>query len=439
MNKSSLGMKSKNQLIERFLGKKSATDLSTVASSRTMSQLNVPESFTRFDCHPGYEKLIVPQIAAGHLGLRNPFFISHDGSAGAITQIDGKEYINFSSYNYLGLSGHPLVNKAAKDAIDRYGTSASASRLVAGERPIQRELEEALADVYGTQNCIVFVSGHATNVSTIGYLFGPKDLVVHDSLIHNSVLEGIKLSGATRRSFSHNDMNALDTLLSEIRMQFERVLIVVEGHYSMDGDIPDLPTLVEIKRRYQCFLMVDEAHALGVLGKTGKGIHEFYNLSGSDVDIWMGTLSKTLASCGGYICGENALVEHLKYAAPGFVYSVGLAPALAASALAALKIMFNEPERIARLQENGQLFLKLAQENKLNIGTSQGFSIIPAITGSSLKSAKLSGKFFDQQINVQPIIYPAVEEKAARLRFFLSCLHTQTHIEKTVKLLKELR
>jgi 8-amino-7-oxononanoate synthase len=239
--------------------------------------------------------------------------------------------------------------------------------------------------------------------------------------------------------FSHNDMNALDTLLSEIRMQFERVLIVVEGHYSMDGDIPDLPTLVEIKRRYQCFLMVDEAHALGVLGKTGKGIHEFYNLSRSDVDIWMGTLSKTLASCGGYICGENALVEHLKYAAPGFVYSVGLAPALAASALAALKIMFNEPERIARLQENGQLFLKLAQENKLNIGTSQGFSIIPAITGSSLKSAKLSGKFFDQQINVQPIIYPAVEEKAARLRFFLSCLHTQTHIEKTVKLLKELR
>ena len=439
MNKSSLGMKSKNQLIERFLGKKSATDLSTVASSRTMSQLNVPEAFMRFDCHPGYEKLIVPQIAAGHLGLRNPFFISHDGSAGAITQIDGKEYINFSSYNYLGLSGHPLVNKAAKDAIDRYGTSASASRLVAGERPIQRELEEALADVYGTQNCIVFVSGHATNVSTIGYLFGPKDLVVHDSLIHNSVLEGIKLSGATRRSFSHNDMNALDTLLSEIRMQFERVLIVVEGHYSMDGDIPDLPTLVEIKRRYQCFLMVDEAHALGVLGKTGKGIHEFYNLSGSDVDIWMGTLSKTLASCGGYICGENALVEHLKYAAPGFVYSVGLAPALAASALAALKIMFNEPERIARLQENGQLFLKLAQENKLNIGTSQGFSIIPAITGSSLKSAKLSGKFFDQQINVQPIIYPAVEEKAARLRFFLSCLHTQTHIEKTVKLLKELR
>jgi 8-amino-7-oxononanoate synthase len=192
MNKSSLGMKSKNQLIERFLGKKSGTDLSTVASSRTMSQLNVPEAFTRFDCHPGYEKLIVPQIAAGHLGLRNPFFISHDGSAGAITQIDGKEYINFSSYNYLGLSGHPLVNKAAKDAIDRYGTSASASRLVAGERPIQRELEEALADVYGTQNCIVFVSGHATNVSTIGYLFGPKDLVVHDSLIHNSVLEGTK-------------------------------------------------------------------------------------------------------------------------------------------------------------------------------------------------------------------------------------------------------
>lgn len=439
MSQSTLGQKAKAQLIQRFLGKKTGAgktaDLQPAA--RSMARSHVPEAFTRFDRHPLYEKMLVPKAAADRLGLRNPFFIAHDGVAGAVTRIEGREYINFSSYNYLGLSGHPAISKAAKDAIDRYGTSASASRLVAGERPIQRELEEALAELYEVEDCIVFVSGHATNVSTIGNLFGPKDLVIHDSLIHNSVLEGIKLAGSARRSFPHNDTAALDAILAEIRGQFERVLIVVEGHYSMDGDIPDLPALIDIKRRHGCFLMVDEAHALGVLGATGKGIREHYGVPGKDVDIWMGTLSKTLAGCGGYIAGERALVEHLKYAAPGFVYSVGIAPPLAAASLAALKLMLKEPERVTRLQENGRMFLRLARENGLDTGTSQGFAIVPAITGSSLKAAKLSNRLFERGINVQPIVYPAVEEKAARLRFFLSSLHTEAQIKQTVQMLKE--
>jgi 8-amino-7-oxononanoate synthase len=439
MSQSTLGQKAKAQLIQRFLGKKTGAgktaDLQPAA--RSMARSHVPEAFTRFDRHPGYERMLVPKAAADRLGLRNPFFIAHDGVAGAVTRIEGREYINFSSYNYLGLSSHPAISKAAKDAIDRYGTSASASRLVAGERPIQRELEEALAELYEVEDCIVFVSGHATNVSTIGYLFGPKDLVIHDSLIHNSVLEGIKLAGSARRSFPHNDTAALDAILAEIRGQFERVLIVVEGHYSMDGDIPDLPALIDIKRRHGCFLMVDEAHALGVLGATGKGIREHYGVPGKDVDIWMGTLSKTLAGCGGYIAGERALVEHLKYAVPGFVYSVGIAPPLAAASLAALKLMLKEPERVTRLQENGRMFLRLARENGLDTGTSQGFAIVPAITGSSLKAAKLSNRLFERGINVQPIIYPAVEEKAARLRFFLSSLHTEAQIKQTVQMLKE--
>ena len=440
MTKSSLGLKAKQQLIERFLGKKVGTGdaIAALPASRPMHRSNMPEAFTRFDRHPGYEKMLVPKAAADRLGLRNPFFIAHDGVAGAVTRIEGREYLNFSSYNYLGLSGHPAINKAAKDAIDRYGTSASASRLVAGERPIQRELEEALAELYGVEDCVVFVSGHATNVSTIGYLFGPKDLVIHDALIHNSVLEGIKLSGSTRRSFPHNDTLALDAILAEIRGQFERVLIVVEGHYSMDGDIPDLPALIDIKRRHRAFLMVDEAHALGVLGATGKGSHEHFDVAGKDVDIWMGTLSKTLAGCGGYIAGERALVEHLKYAAPGFVYSVGIAPPLAAASLAALKIMVKEPERVVRLQENGQAFLRLAKEAGPDTGTSQGFAVVSVITGSSLKAAKLSNRLFEQGINVQPIVYPAVEEKAARLRFFLSCLHTEAQINRTVEMVKEL-
>lgn len=434
MSKSNLGPMAKSRLISRFLGRKSgeAEGASTIPLSRATAHPSVPEAFCRFDRHPGYEKLLVPQAAANRLGLANPFFKTHDGVGGATTVIGGRTCINFSSYNYLGLAGHPAINKAAKDAIDRYGTSASASRLVAGERPVQRELEEALATLYEVDDCIVFVSGHATNVSTIGYLFGPKDLVIHDSLIHNSVLEGIKLAGSARRSFPHNDLNALDGILAEIRGQFERTLIVVEGLYSMDGDIPDLPRLIDIKRRHKAFLMVDEAHSLGVLGQSGKGIREHYGVAGRDVDIWMGTLSKALAGCGGYIAGERALVEHLKYAAPGFVYSVGISPPLAAASLEALRVMQKEPERVDRLRLRARLFFERARQLGIDTGLAQGYPVVPAVIGNSLKAAKLSNRLFEHGINVQPIVYPAVEERAARLRFFISCSHTEAQIETAV-------
>ncbi len=307
---------------------------------------------------------------------------------------------------------------------------------MAGEREVQRELERELAENYGVDDCVVFVSGHATNVSTIGSLFGPKDLVIHDALVHNSVLEGARLSGSARRSFPHNNHKVLDQILSEIRGQFERVLIVVEGHYSMDGDIPDLPALIEIKKRYKVFLMVDEAHSLGVLGETGKGLHEHFGVAGKDVDIWMGTLSKTLAASGGYIAGERALVEQLKYSAPGFVYSVGISPVLAAASLAALKIMNEEPERVSRLQQRGKFFLQMARELGIDTGLSMGYSIVPAIIGGSLKATQVSLKLFDLGINVQPIIYPAVEERAARLRFFISSTHSEQQLSNALQALK---
>ncbi len=429
--------KTRDELVKRFLGRKVVGQgVAQPAPAQLGDKWSyIPDVFHRFDRFPGYEKLLVPQAAATRLGLANPFFKMHEGVAGATTQIEGRSYINFSSYNYLGLAGHPRVNKAAIKAIERYGTSASASRLVAGERPIQRELEETLASIYEVEDCIVFVSGHATNVTTIGYLFGPKDLVIHDSLIHNSVLEGIKLSGAARRAFPHNDPSALDAILNEIRGQFERVLIVIEGQYSMDGDIPDLPRFIDIKSRHKAFLMVDAAHSLGVVGKTGKGLREHYGIVGRQVDIWMGTLSKSLASCGGYIAGERALVEHLKYAAPGFVYSVGISPPQAAAALTALQIMLEEPERVERLRERSTYFLALAQQSGIDTGLSQGYSVIPAIIGSSLKAAKISNHMFERGINVQPIVYPAVEERAARLRFFVSCMHSEQQIKTAVETL----
>ncbi len=442
MSKQSVGLvgQARDQLIKRFLERKTAHGGDSAAATARVKEdhSTVPEAFCRFDRHPGYERLLVPRIASERLGIANPFFKTHEGTAGAVTTIEDRPYINFSSYNYLGLSGHPRVNKAAKDAIEHYGTSVSASRLVAGERPIQRMLEEELADLYEVEDCIVFVSGHATNVSTIGYLFGPKDLVIHDSLIHNSVLEGIKLSGATRRSFPHNNADALDAILAELRNQFERVLIVIEGLYSMDGDMPDLPRFIDIKTRHKAFLMVDEAHSLGVLGKSGKGIREHFGVAGTAVDIWMGTLSKALAGCGGYIAGERALVENLKYAAPGFVYSVGISAPLAAASLEALRIMRAEPERVGRLRERSKLLLDLAKSHGIDTGHAQGFAIVPAIVGNSLKAVKLSNQLFEMGINVQPIIYPAVEERAARLRFFLSSLHTDAQLQTVVQALGDL-
>lgn len=439
-----LSGQAKDELIKRFLNRKSQAPASPsegdaqAASARVRSaSKSIPDAYCRFDRFPGYEKLLVPQVAARRMGLENPFFKVHDGVAGATTQIEGRQYINFSSYNYLGLCGHPRVSKAAKDAIDRWGTSVSASRLVSGERAIHRDLEAALAGFHGVEECIVLVSGHATNVTTLGYLFGPKDLIIHDALIHNSVLQGIQLSGAHRRSFPHNDSQSLDHILAEIRGQYERVLIIIEGLYSMDGDFPDLPRFVEVKTRHKAFLMVDEAHSLGVLGAHGGGLREHFGLRGREVDIWMGTLSKTLAGCGGYIAGERALVEHLKYAAPGFLYSVGISPPVAAAALEALRIMQAEPERIERLQARGRLFLELARAKGVNTGTSAGYAVIPAIIKNSLKAARYSNEMFRRGINVQPITYPAVEEGAARLRFFLSCNHTEEQIRGAVNTLAE--
>ncbi len=410
------------------------------ADERPASGQGIPERFWRFDLHPAYQQLRIINDGAARLGIESPYFRLHEGRAGGTARIGGREYLNFSSYNYLGLSGHPEVGSAAKAAIDRYGTSASASRPVSGERTVHRELEHAIAQAYGTQDAVVFVSGHATNVSTIGHLFGPRDLVLHDELIHNSALVGIQLSGAQRLAFPHNDLDALESILQAQRGRFERVLVVVEGLYSMDGDYPDLPQLVRIKRLHRAFLMVDEAHSLGVMGARGLGLREHFGVDARDVDIWMGTLSKSLAACGGFIAGETALVEHLKFLAPGFLYSVGMSPPVAAAALAALQCMLREPRRVAELQSRARRFLDRAKGAGVDTGTSAGFAVIPAIVGNSIRTARLSHALFARGINVQPILYPAVPERSARLRFFISCEHTQEQIDEAVQVLaQELR
>ena len=397
------------------------------------SETNPFEHMTDFSSLPGMQELKVQRSAADLIGLTNPFFRVHEARAGATTQIDGRSFTNFSSYDYLGLNGHPEVQAAAHDAITAFGTSCSASRLVAGERPLHRELERALADHYGQEDAVVFVSGHATNVTAIGALLGPKDLVIHDSLAHNSIVLGANLSGAARRPFPHNDTQTLDRILSSCRAQYERVLIVAEGLYSMDGDCADLGALVDIKRRHGAWLMVDDAHGLGVLGRTGAGSFEECGIAPTDVDIWMGTMSKTLSACGGYIAGSRTLVEFLKCMSGGFVYSVGLPPPVAAAALASLRLIHSEPDRVERLRRNSGLFWTQAKARKLDVGSSEGHAIVPVVVHSSFAAVTLSQKLFERGINVQPIIHPAVPERYARLRFFLSSEHTSEQIVETVQ------
>ncbi len=396
-----------------------------------------PEGATDFTTLPGFKELQTQSTFAAMIGLENPFFRTHERRAGAETLIGNRTLSNFSSYDYLGLNGHPEVQDAAKEAIERYGTSASASRLVAGERPVHRELERALAEVYQAEDCVVLVSGHATNVGVIGQLVGPKDLIVHDELIHNSIVVGAQLSGAQRRSFAHNDLDALEKLLVASRRQYHRVLIVAEGLYSMDGDWPDLARLVDLKKRFGAWLMMDEAHSLGVLGKSGLGIWEETGIDPREVDIWMGTLSKTLSGAGGYIAGSAALVEYIKTSVGAFVFSVGLSPPVAAASRKALEIMLREPERVERLHRNGKLFVEVAREHGLDTGTAAGTAIAPVILGESLKAAMLSNKLSERGFNVMPILHPAVPERLARLRFFITSEHTPEQIKDAARVTAE--
>ena len=381
---------------------------------------------------PRAQSLRIQQAAADLLGVSSPYFRRHDGPPAPNLVIDGDARLNFASYNYLGLNGHSEVLANARVAMERHGISASASRLVGGERPCHRALEEALARHYCVDDAISFVSGHATNVSTISTLLGHGDLVLTDQLAHNSIMEGARLAGAQRLVVPHNDLDWLNERLGAIREQYRHVLIAVEGLYSMDGDSPLLPRLVDIKRRHDAWLMVDEAHGLGVLGPTGRGIAEAQAVEPRSVDIWMGTLSKTLGACGGYVAGSAELIDLLRYHAPGFVYSVGLAPPLAAAAEKALEILHREPDRVARLQTNGRAFFDAARAAGLDTGLGQGTAVAPIVVGGSAQAVVASQLLYEAGISALPIIHPAVPERLARLRFFLTSEHDEAQIRRAV-------
>lgn len=420
-----------------------------LAAMRSKPQAATPkraerQSASRFDpATVSFETLaIVKRVrqerALGQaLGLDDPYYRLHTARAGATSVVDGIPVVNFCSYDYLGLNAHPEIVAAVAGAAAEWGTSVSASRLTAGERPFHAGLEQRLAALYEAEAALVFVGGHATNVGVIGELMASKDLIVHDALIHNSCVVGAVLSGADRRSFPHNDIEALDAILTRERGRYQRVLIVAEGIYSMDGDAPDLARLIEVKARHGAWLMIDEAHALGVVGRTGKGIAEHQGVDPRGVDIWMGTLSKTTVSCGGYIAGSRPLIDALRFGCSGQVYSVGMPPPAAIAAATALDIMTREPERVTRLQTNGHLFLKLAREAGLEVGEGLGCGVVPVIVSDSLHTIMLAQRLLKRGVNSFPVLPPGVPEKSARLRFFISCEHTDEQIRLAVRLTAE--
>lgn len=368
-----------------------------------------------------------------------PYFIQHDDYIGGTTRIQGVEYIDFTSYNYLSLVNDPEVIEFTQAAVKLYGTSVSASRFASGQRPIHQQLEDELASFLGTEASLVFSAGFMAISSVISTIAkNKKDLIFYDSLIHRSALDGINLSEAYQKFFPHNNHKYISDFLAKNRNKYERVLVVIEGVYSMDGDMPDLPKFVEIRNKYKIILMVDEAHSIGVLGKTGRGIGEHFGVGPTEVDVWAGTLSKSLASCGGYCSGSKVLIDFLKMQVASFVFSAGISPANTAASICALRKIAKEPYRIQKLHENSKLFLQVAKENGFDTYTSKDTAIVPIHIGDMSKALLICGQLFEHHINVIPIGYPAVAKGQERIRFFITSGHTEEQIRRTIQVLAEI-
>jgi len=366
-------------------------------------------------------------------GLESPFLIANERVDGRTATIRGRDTISFTSFDYLGLAGHPAVKRAAKEAIDRFGCSASASRMVGGNTTLLDDLDAALAAFIGTERAVMFPCGFGTNASVFGHLFGEGDLILYDELAHMSIAQGAALSKAGKRPFRHNDHRQLDGLLRDLRPQYRRVVVAIEGVYSMDGDYPDLPAFIEVKRRHDALLYVDEAHSIGTMGPGGRGICDHFDVDPAEGDLWMGTISKALGSGGGYLAGSERLIRWLGCTTPAFVFSTACSPPNAAAALEAVRVIGREPWRVTRLRERSEFFLKLANDAGLDTGPSGDTPVIPVILGSSDRAIRASQALLTRGINARPILYPAVRESAARVRFFITSEHSEEQIVRAVE------
>ncbi len=343
--------------------------------------------------------------------------------------IDGKEKIMFASYNYLGLIDHPRLKEAAIKALEKYGTGTSGVRLLSGTTRMHEELETKIAEFKGAEAAITYTSGYVTNLAAITSLYQRGDLIIMDKIDHASIIDGCMLSGARYKTFLHNDMNSLERILANSD-EFINKIVIVDGVYSMEGDVANLPEISRLAKKYNAKVMVDEAHSIGVLGKTGHGIEEHFGLKNA-VDIHMGTLSKTIPSVGGYIAGEKDMVDYLRHNSRPFIFSAPLPPVTAAVAKAALEVIEDEPERIENLRKNMKKFRAGIRAMGYNIGESIT-AIVPLIIGNEEDTLELCKMVNEEGVFICPIIFPAVPRGTNRLRSHVLSTHTDEDIEEAL-------
>jgi len=363
-----------------------------------------------------------------------PYFRRVESAEDTEVVIEGKRVIMLGSNNYLGLTTHPKVKEAAIRAIERYGTSSCGSRFLNGTLDLHERLERKLADFMKKEAALVFSTGFQTNLGVISSLVGREDVVVIDKWDHASIVDGARLSLGEVKRFKHNDLSDLERILKECR-GYKGVLIVVDGVFSMEGDIVDLPGIVEMAKKYKARVMVDDAHAIGVLGENGRGTAEYFGLE-DEVDLVMGTFSKSFASLGGFIAGERSVIEYIKHHARALIFSASMPPSAIAAVEAALEVIQSEPERREKLWKNTKKMKRGLEELGYDTGLSKT-PVVPVIVGEDLVTFRFWRELLDEGVYTNPVISPAVPQGRAMLRTSLMATHTDEQLDRALSIFEK--
>ncbi len=366
-----------------------------------------------------------------------PFQAPLSSRTGPVVELDGHQMLMLSSYDYLGLIGDPRIDEAAIAAVRKYGTATGGARLLTGTLELHHEMEQALAEFKGTEAALTCTSGYMANLAVISALFGPGDRVIADIFSHRSLIDAFRLAGVQVQRFKHNDMASLRFEL-ENGPEANRTLIVSDGVFSMDGDICHLPELVAIKKEFGCFLLMDDAHAIGMLGATGRGTDEHFGVPTSEIDIWTGSLAKSIPGNGGFVAVSRRVAIFLQHAASPYIFSGAMAPASAAAVLEGVRILSAEPERVARLAANGRFMREGLKSLGYDIGLSET-AVIPVMLHEDAATAFFARKLRDYGVLAAPVLFPAVAQGSGRLRLCVTAAHTEKHLEYALDVFDKLR
>src|SRR4051794_14101166 len=390
----------------------------------------------------------VEQLRAARDHDLMPYFRVLEGPAGPVVEMEGHRRIMLGSNNYLGLTGDARVKDAARDALERFGTGLTGSRFLNGTLSLHLELERELADFMGTEDALVFTTGYLANTGAIGTLLGPGDTVICDSGDHASILDAVSMSRARIRPFRHNRLDKLESMLKRAESDGGGVLVVVDGVFSMEGDLSPLPDIVALCREHGARLMVDEAHGVGVLGARGTGACELYGVE-DEVDLRMGTFSKSLASCGGFIAGPAEVIDFLRVQSRSFMFTASAVPAAVGAALGALKVIRSSegPELFERVLENarylhamlGELGFDVVEPTRMPDGSELSTPIVPVVIGDDWKAVRFWKALYDAGVYVNVALYPAVQRGSALLRTSVMATHERSHLDRALEVFDSCR